>query len=351
MSTGLRKQRDGVERFERRPLLDPIRLRALIDERRLSAREAHEFSMVVIHDVYLTGPHHHRQLDRIVAVYEAYRRAAAEECQDRFHIGWLGNNKLAILLPSGRPAPANQLAQQIVREADTPPQSITLCFQSVDDANASCTFQRRLVGEVRLQPLPWWKRCIDIAMAGTILVATAPIIILAGLAVRLTSKGPAIFGQRRIGAGGRPFQLFKLRTMYANAEKVKDNLRVQNERHGAAFKMENNPRVTPVGRFLRRTTIDQLPQLINVLRGEMSMVGPRPLPAGEWDPEESWYALRHDVTPGLTCHWQVDGRCRNATFDEWMRMDLDYVNQHTFRHDLKLILTTIYIVLFQRGSH
>lgn len=193
------------------------------------------------------------------------------------------------------------------------------------------------------------KRGLDIAISGTALVALSPILGAAILAVRWTSPGPAIFKQTREGYRGRPFTIYKLRTMVQNAEAAQDQLRKLSHRDGPAFKIANDPRVTAVGRFLRASCIDELPQLVNVLKGDMSIVGPRPLPWHESRSCAHWHRRRLDVLPGLTCSWQID-KSRAETFDDWMRLDLEYVDNRNFWSDLGLICRTFSVALLGKGS-
>ena len=349
--TTLLRDRSQSRRFNNRPILAPTRMRALIDAERLKPYgAATPVAMVIIRDVLLKTADEISHVDGVVKIFnECCRNASPEQVHD-YHLGWLGTNTLAILMPYTGASDSTAIAERILSETKLPRHSICLSFSDIDQAQASCEFQRAHLGEARVQLMPWWKRMIDITVAATILFLTLPILAVAALAVRMTSRGPAIFRQMRVGLGGRPFEMFKLRTMQVGAEYDKDKLLEHNERDGGPFKMDHDPRVTWVGTILRRTSIDELPQLFNVLRGDMSMVGPRPLPCDEWVPTEGWYALRHDVTPGLTCFWQVNGRYRNVTFEEWMKMDLDYISQRTMRTDLKLILQTIYTVVCQKGA-
>jgi lipopolysaccharide/colanic/teichoic acid biosynthesis glycosyltransferase len=169
------------------------------------------------------------------------------------------------------------------------------------------------------------------------------------IGIKMTSKGPVMFCQQRTGLGGKPFKIYKLRTMRTDAEKLKDSLRTLSHQDGPAFKIENDPRITGIGHFLRKTSIDELPQLINILKGDMTLVGPRPLPIKEADGCEPWQFRRHDVTPGLTCIWQVEGRSR-VKFDEWMRMDMRYARRRTLISDIMLVLRTAPAVLLRRGA-
>src|SRR5262249_45710025 len=156
----------------------------------------------------------------------------------------------------------------------------------------------------------------------------SPLLAVIALAVKATSRGPVLFWQRRSGHGGRPFWMCKFRTMVVNAEAQKANLKSQSEQDGPAFKMRNDPRVTPLGRVLRVTSLDELPQLWNILAGDMSLVGPRPLPCDETSECEPWHRQRLLVRPGLTCIWQVHGRSR-VSFTDWMRMDVRYIRSRS----------------------
>jgi lipopolysaccharide/colanic/teichoic acid biosynthesis glycosyltransferase len=197
--------------------------------------------------------------------------------------------------------------------------------------------------------MPWWKRVIDIVGAGVGLLVLSPLLIAVAVAMKLTCPGPVIFKQCRAGLGGRPFTIYKFRTMCVDAEAKKHQLRPLNEQDGPAFKMEHDPRVTRLGRFLRKSSIDELPQLFNVLKGDMSLVGPRPLPVDESAACERWQKQRLDVTPGLTCIWQVAGR-NQVTFAEWVRMDVAYMRRRTIFHDLSILIRTIPAVLLRRGA-
>ena len=194
------------------------------------------------------------------------------------------------------------------------------------------------------------KRFIDVVGSGFGLLASAIPLAIAGAAVRLTSPGPAVFRQVREGADGRPFTIYKLRTMYVDAEHQQASLRTRSERDGPAFKIQNDPRITPVGKILRMTCIDELPQLLNVFRGQMSLVGPRPLPLSESQACEPWQRRRLDVKPGITGIWQIN-KHEGVSFDDWMRMDLRYVDQGSTLMDLKLIAKTTMVPMKARGNH
>ena len=193
------------------------------------------------------------------------------------------------------------------------------------------------------------RRAIDIVGATVGLTLAAPLLAAAAVAIKVTSRGPVMFVQQRAGLGGQPFPIYKLRTMCQGADAMKANLKAQSEQDGAAFKMTNDPRVTRVGEFLRKTSLDELPQLWNVLVGNMSLVGPRPLPVEEAEAVAGWQRRRLDVMPGLTCIWQVEGRSR-VTFVEWMRMDMQYIRRPSLASDLRLMFATVPAVLARRGA-
>jgi lipopolysaccharide/colanic/teichoic acid biosynthesis glycosyltransferase/GGDEF domain-containing protein len=207
----------------------------------------------------------------------------------------------------------------------------------------------KFVEALLVQPQPFWKRAIDIVGASLGLVALSPVLAVTAIAIKRGSPGPIIFAQKREGLGGQVFTMYKFRTMCTDAEAMKAQLRKFSEQDGPAFKLTNDPRITPLGHFLRKTCIDELPQLWNVLRGEMSLVGPRPLPVDESRNCKSWQRRRLGVKPGLTCIWQVDGGI-HVTFDQWMRMDLDYAASRSPARDAKLLWKTFTKVLLRRAS-
>lgn len=193
------------------------------------------------------------------------------------------------------------------------------------------------------------KRLMDIAASALALVVLALPLLLVSLLVKLTSTGPVLFRQRRVGLHGSMFEMLKFRSMVVDAEKRKDELEGQNEQSGPAFKMKHDPRVTAIGRFIRKFSIDELPQLVNILRGDMTIVGPRPAIPREVSQYTAWQRRRLSVRPGLTCYWQVSGR-NEIGFEEWMNLDLKYVDNWRISVDIKLILKTIPVVLFGRGA-
>jgi exopolysaccharide biosynthesis polyprenyl glycosylphosphotransferase len=193
------------------------------------------------------------------------------------------------------------------------------------------------------------KRMIDASVSLAVLIALLPVMAVVAILIKLTSLGPVLFCQNRVGMNQRQFKLYKFRSMVVDAEKHKPGLQHLNERDGPVFKIDNDPRTTSVGKFLRRTSIDELPQLFNVLSGEMSLVGPRPPLPEEVERYEWMFRKRLSVKPGITCIWQVSGR-NKISFDRWMEMDHEYVENWSLWLDLKIIIITIPAVLFSRGA-
>jgi len=195
------------------------------------------------------------------------------------------------------------------------------------------------------------KQCIDVAGAFFLLACSSPVMLLAALAVRLSSPGPIIFRQQRSGLNGRPFTMYKFRTMVTDAEQRKQELAAFNEMSGPVFKVTKDPRITPVGRLLRKFSIDEFPQLLNVLRGDMSLVGPRPLPVDETRRfDDLAHRRRLSVKPGLTCLWQISGRNNVRDFKEWVRLDLEYIDNWSLWLDLKILVRTVPVVLLGSGA-
>ncbi len=194
-----------------------------------------------------------------------------------------------------------------------------------------------------------WKRMLDLAGASFGLIALSPLLLLIAVLIKLTSKGPILFKQERDGLGGRRFVIYKFRTMRQDAERLKAELRKFSEQDGPAFKLTHDPRVTTLGRFLRKSCMDELPQLWNIIKGDMTLVGPRPLDSKEAENIKSWGRRRLEITPGLTCIWQVHGKSK-VQFNEWMRMDIRYIAQQNIKRDLTLIWETIVAVLTHRAS-
>jgi exopolysaccharide biosynthesis polyprenyl glycosylphosphotransferase len=194
------------------------------------------------------------------------------------------------------------------------------------------------------------KRTIDVTLAATALLALFPILLFTAIAIKVSSPGPVFFLQERIGLNKRRFQILKFRTMVPDAEKILPSLEDRNEATGAVFKIKNDPRITPIGKLLRRSSIDELPQLLNVLTGDMSLVGPRPLPVRDFAGfNEDWQRRRFSVKPGITCLWQVTGRS-GIPFDQWMLLDLKYMDEWSIWLDLKILAKTVPAVMRGAGA-
>ncbi|MFT7586537.1 MAG: exopolysaccharide biosynthesis polyprenyl glycosylphosphotransferase [Cellvibrionaceae bacterium] len=194
------------------------------------------------------------------------------------------------------------------------------------------------------------KRSFDFTVALIALIAFSPIIVATALLIKLTSPGPIFFYQERVGMWGKSFDCFKLRSMYIDAEERKKELMEQNEADGPVFKMKNDPRITRVGRFIRKTSIDEIPQLFNVLRGDMSLVGPRPAVPQEVDEYDFVSLGRLNAIPGITGLQQVSGRS-NLDFKRWVELDLQYIEEQSLLTDVKILLRTIPAVVFARGAY
>lgn len=193
------------------------------------------------------------------------------------------------------------------------------------------------------------KRLLDTALSIAVLIILLPVMAVVAILIKLTSPGPVLFVQKRVGMNQRQFRLYKFRSMVADAEARKLELEHLNERDGPAFKIDNDPRITRIGRFIRKTSIDELPQLFNVLSGEMSLVGPRPPLPDEVKKYEWLFRKRLSVKPGITCIWQISGR-NDVSFDQWMKMDHEYVENWSLWLDLKILLKTVPAVIFLRGA-
>ncbi|MFH0732122.1 MAG: sugar transferase [Candidatus Omnitrophota bacterium] len=194
------------------------------------------------------------------------------------------------------------------------------------------------------------KRLIDILVSAAVLVLCIPLFVLIALITKAESLGPAIFSQKRSGLNGRVFTLYKFRSMVSEAEQEKQELEKFNEMSGPVFKLTNDPRVTRFGRFLRRWSLDEFPQLINVLRGEMSLVGPRPLPVYEAEKLKGWQKRRLRMRPGLTCLWQIRGRSK-VDFGKWMEYDLEYIDNWRLWLDFNILFKTIFVVFSSKGAY
>ncbi len=194
------------------------------------------------------------------------------------------------------------------------------------------------------------KRLLDIVISALLLVLLSPLFLVIALAIKLTSPGPVFYEWRVMGLNKQPFTSWKFRTMVPNADRLKEQLLAYNEMKGPVFKMKDDPRVTPIGRILRKFSLDELPQLYSVLKGDMSLVGPRPPLVTEVYRFENWQRRKLSIRPGLTCLWQVNGRSEITDFDEWARLDLEYIDHWSLALDFKILLKTIPVVLLGRGA-
>lgn len=278
---------------------------------------------------------------------------------------WIVANKVVEMLPDDNSPPLASVysyptvsssrsmseGDQGDNTSDPQPDIMRVSDQEAEAATADNAKRRDSESLQRffVQPLTWYQRLRDIVAASLGLIFLSPLLLLVGLVVRFTSRGPVLFRQQRTGLGGKPFTILKFRTMRMGAEQEKAALLSQSEQDGPAFKMTRDPRITIVGGFLRRASLDELPQLWNVLCGDMTLVGPRPLPCEEIDSCSNWQRRRLDVTPGLTCTWQVSGRSM-VSFSEWMRLDLDYIQRRSASGDLSLIVRTIRVVFKGTGK-
>jgi exopolysaccharide biosynthesis polyprenyl glycosylphosphotransferase len=195
------------------------------------------------------------------------------------------------------------------------------------------------------------KQVVDFVGAGLLLILASPVFLVIALWIKFSSRGPVVFKQQRSGLNGHPFTMYKFRSMVTDAEQRKQELEALNEMSGPVFKVTNDPRITSAGKWLRRTSLDELPQLWNVLRGEMSLVGPRPLPVEEVKRFDDFaHRRRLSVKPGLTCLWQISGRNQISNFKDWVRLDLEYIDNWSLWLDFKILWRTIPVVLFARGA-
>ncbi len=194
------------------------------------------------------------------------------------------------------------------------------------------------------------KRTLDVVLALAGLTLLLPLVPLIVVLIKLDSPGPVVFAQHRVGRRGRMFVCYKFRSMVREAEGMKSGLVELNEATGPAFKIRRDPRITVIGAFLRRSSLDEVPQLVNVLRGDMSIVGPRPQIPAEVELYEPWHLRRLEVKPGITCLWQIAGRS-HIGFDEWMRLDLEYIRRRSMRLDLWILLRTLPAVIARKGAY
>jgi lipopolysaccharide/colanic/teichoic acid biosynthesis glycosyltransferase len=279
------------------------------------------------------------------------------------HIGWLDNRRVGVIFPGTDAAGAWKAADDVCRrfpDGVPTPACAVLSYPSAEPSQIgphpevgrerSTSGQLEPMETLFLIKMPLWKRALDILGASAGLVIVSPLMLVVAAAIKLTSPGPVLYTQLRSGQGGKPFRIYKFRSMVIDADRQKERLLALNEQDGPAFKLKNDPRVTPIGRFLRTTSIDELPQLWNVLRGEMTLVGPRAMYCPEAESCTQWQKRRLDVRQGITCIWQVRGRSA-VGFDDWMRMDLEYIRQRSVLRDLALLIQTVPAVLSRKGAH
>lgn len=344
--------------------LAPADFRRVLGRERMRSDRSHvAFALLII------APRANR-----VATFQKLERSLAGRLRGTDVVGYLNDEQLAVLLTDTDHEGAQTLAETITVDCD-PPENLELTihlYPSLPDqlvTRATEDAARRTdlphdhmgpddsnddaQGPKLAQPffthtLPLWKRTIDIVASSLGLMVLAPLFALVAIGIKLTSAGPVFFRQLRSGQGGKPFVIFKFRTMCADAEARKVEVLDQNEQDGPAFKLAKDPRITTIGTYLRRTCLDELPQLWNVLRGDMTLVGPRPLPCDEAMHCDIWQQRRLDLVPGLTCFWQVDGS--RDDFAEWMRMDIRYGRRTRFWVDIKLLWRTLLKVVLHRAS-
>jgi len=335
-------------------------------------RNGHEFCLVVISATENGARKHLHRVGRLLC-----RRARATD-----EIGWFDPQRLCVVLPDtsgdgamsfvrhftesanyrGLAPLCNLLSYQGKMHSDNEKMSVAQFALGIEEAGQDLGPDARRgagnsplglhsagdVAGLLVRPLPMWKRLIDMTVGSLGLLLALPIMAAVALAIKASGSGPILFKQRRSGLGGKPFTIYKFRTMVVDAESKKAQLRHQSEQDGPAFKIKHDPRITRVGRILRESSLDELPQLFNVLKGDMSLVGPRPLPVEESNLCATWHRRRLDVTPGLTCIWQIQGRS-SVSFAEWIRMDRRYIRALSIWQDIKLILLTVPSVLARRG--
>lgn len=196
----------------------------------------------------------------------------------------------------------------------------------------------------------WCKRIFDLIVGIGVLILLLPIFPIIAIMIKMDSPGPVFFKQKRVGKDGKIFDFYKFRSMRREAESEKERLRQLNEYDGPTFKIKADPRITNVGQFLRRSSFDEIPQIFNVIKGDMSIVGPRPQIPSEVAQYQPWHRRRLEVIPGITCYWQISGR-NQIGFDEWMRLDLEYLRTRSMRTDMTILMKTIPAVIARKGAY
>ncbi|MFI5305580.1 MAG: sugar transferase [Nitrospiria bacterium] len=253
------------------------------------------------------------------------------------------------------------------KRLETLEESFLLCEEEGINARIAVNFFPHMIAKVHLEDLHgiplltfstvpfnefllFIKRTMDVLVSGLLITVLFPFFGIIALLIKLSSPGPIFFKQIRIGRNGRHFTLYKFRSMIMDAEEQKKDLENQNEMKGPVFKIKNDPRVTSIGKWLRKTSLDELPQFWNVLKGEMSMVGPRPPLPEEVTHYKRWQKRKLSMKPGITCLWQISGRNNNSDFDNWMKLDLKYIDSWSLKLDMQIFLKTIPIVLWGKGA-
>lgn len=352
-----RKRQGGAKALPPRGLCSVEEFRWVLDrERARTDRTGAGFSLLVVR-CSRGGAQEDRLLARVAGIL-------AQRLRLPDVVGWLDEKGVGALLPATPAQGARKVAEDLnaMLPAGSPWLIHRVYYYPTDwlsrgpaaaEDEGQTGHQEKLVCPMEtlfVEPLPLWKRALDVIGALGGLLLLWPIFAVAAVAVKLSSPGPVLFKQQRIGLGGRPFTMYKFRSMVVGAECRKKAFLAANEQDGPVFKIKNDPRLTPVGRFLRSTSIDELPQLWNVLRGDMSLVGPRPPLCEEVVQYDVWHRRRLEVTPGLTCIWQVNGRSE-IRFEDWVRMDMEYIRSRSLIHDLKLLIKTVPAVLSRRGAN
>jgi lipopolysaccharide/colanic/teichoic acid biosynthesis glycosyltransferase len=339
-------------------LLSPFEFRRELDKERARVdRFGGELSLLVL------SPHDEADRERTL---KETARILVERKRATDEVGWIGRNSIGAILTGTDAGGAWRVSEIVCERLDKdvlPPAFQVYTYpdhedfprngsprgdESTDSRSEDSRWVRSL-HEVFVEPMPIMKRAIDVVLSGMALLLLLPLFTLVAIAIKWTSPGPVIFSQQRMGRGRRPFTLHKFRSMSADAERQKQKLLSLNEVDGPVFKIACDPRVTPLGKLLRASCIDELPQLWNVLVGEMSLVGPRPLPWDEACKCIRWQTRRFDVAPGLTCFWQVKESRNSIPFTDWMRLDLDYIRRSSLQEDLRLIWKTGLVMLGGRS--
>ena len=373
-------QKKNFDRFvlarkRRRPLNKNIKTppafhAILVKERARVDRNNHFFSLISV-EALATDP----EKDSI----RYFAQCLNNKVRITDEVGWLDNNSIGVMLFNSVKTEAKQFIERIQSD----------CFPTSDYKYSISTYPKDKVKNSHSQEVhkercaclhampdftslnsnhsgidkktakelypfffdkePLWKRVLDVILSIVALIALSPLFLVIGLAVKLTSKGPILFKQQRAGLGGRPFTFLKFRTMKIDAEGMKSRLLRFNERTGPVFKMKNDPRITWLGKFLRKWSLDELPQFINVLKGDMSLVGPRPPTMDEVEEYSTWHNYRLEMKPGITCIWQIYAR-QDKSFENWVRLDIKYQKERSVLLDMKLLLMTLPAVLARKGA-